>query len=163
MLYLLDADVLIRADRFYYPLNRFPIFWSWLAHVGAEGSAKVPLEQYEEIASGRGELVDWLKDAKEALLFDEEADPTLVGEVTLYGYGELDENGLEKVGRDPFLISYGYADKTGRTIVTLEVSAPNKQGANRKIPDVCADLGVVCRDLFEFIKALDFTTNWKPG
>ena len=163
VLYLLDADVLIRADRIYYPLNRFPIFWSWLAHVGAEGGAKVPLEQYEEIVSGTGELVDWLKDVKEALLFDEEADPTLVGEVTLYGCGELDEIGLEKVGRDPFLISYGYADKTGKTIVTLEVSAPSKKGANRKIPDVCADLGVACRDLFEFIKAMDFTTNWKPG
>ena len=162
VLYLLDADVLIRANRFYYPLNRFPIFWSWLAHVGAGGGVKVPREQYEEITSGSGELVDWLKDAKEALLFNEEAHPTLVGEVTLNGYGELDENGLEKVGRDPFLISYGYADKTRRTIVTLEVSAPSKQGANRKIPDVCTDLGVYCCDLFEFIEALDFTTNWKP-
>ncbi len=95
-------------------------------------------------------------------MFGEEADPTLVGEVTLNGYGELDENGLEKVGRDPFLISYGYADKAGRTIVTLEVSAPSKRGPNRKIPDVCADLGVACCDLFEVIKALNFTTNWKP-
>lgn len=162
VLYLLDADVLIRANGIYYRPNRFPTFWSWLAHVGAEGGVKVPREQYEEITIGSGELVDWLKDAKEALLFDEEADPTLVGEVTLNGYGELDENGLEKVGRDPFLISYGYADKTGRTIVTLEVSAPSKQGANRKIPDVCTDLGVDCCDLFEFIEALDFTTNWKP-
>ena len=125
---------------------------AWVMHTDPSAADKV-----------RKIVVDWLKDAKAALLFDEEADPKLVGEVTLYGYGELDEIGLEKVGRDPFLISYGYADKTGRTIVTLEVSAPSKRGANRKIPDVCADLGIACRDLFEFIKALDFTTNWKPG
>ncbi len=60
VLYLLDADVLIRADRYYYPLDRFPVFWSWLEHVGAEGHVKVPQEQFDEIANGRGELVDWL-------------------------------------------------------------------------------------------------------
>jgi hypothetical protein len=164
LLYLLDADVLIRADRLYYPPNRFPIFWSWLIHMGTNGSVKVPREQYEEVANGKGALVDWLKTVKVkgALLLGEEADPVLVAEVTLKGYGQLDEIGLEKVGRDPFLISYGYADKAGRTIVTLEVSAPRRQGANRKIPDVCAGLGVACCDLFELINALDFTTDWRP-
>jgi hypothetical protein len=78
------------------------------------------------------------------------------------GYGDLDENGLEKLGRDPFLISYGYADKGQRTIVTFEVSAPKKQAANRKIPDVCSDLGIDCCTLFTLIEALDFTTHWKP-
>jgi hypothetical protein len=28
LLYLLDADTLIRADNLYYPLARFPVFWS---------------------------------------------------------------------------------------------------------------------------------------
>ena len=164
MLYLLDADVLIRADRVYYPPNRFPIFWSWLVHMGTIGTVKVPREQYDEITNGRGQLVDWLKteDVKEPLLLKEEADPVFVAEVTLKGYGQLDEVGLEKVGRDPFLISYGYADKAGRTIVTLEVSAPRRQGANRKIPDVCADLGIASCDLFELINVLDFTTDWRP-
>ena len=69
VLYLLDANVLIRADDRYYPLNRFPVFWSWLAHVGAESRVKVPREQFEEVTNGKGELVDWLKDAKDALLF----------------------------------------------------------------------------------------------
>ena len=89
MLYLLDADVLIRADRYYYPLDRFPVFWSWLEHVGAEGHVKIPQEQFEEITIGRGNLVDWLKETQKALLFGEEADPKLVEEVTLNGYGEL--------------------------------------------------------------------------
>ena len=162
---MLDADVLIRADRFYYPPNRFPIFWSWLVHMGATGRVKLPREQYDEITNGRGELVDWLKteEVKRALLLREEANPVLVTEMTLKGYGQLDEIGLEKVGRDPFLISYGYSDKIRRTIVTLEVSAPRRQGANRKIPDVCAGLGVVCCDLFELINALDFSTDWRPN
>jgi len=130
---------------------------------GDGGNIKIPQEQYEEITKGKGDLVDWLKEPKTkgALLLQEEADPAIVAEVTQNGYGVLDENGLEKVGRDPFLISYAHA-KTNRTIVTLEVSAPSKQGANRKIPDVCSDLAVACCDLFQLIEALDFTTNWKP-
>lgn len=108
--------------------------------------------------------MDWLKEesTREALLFDEEADPTLVAEVTLDGYGELDENDIEKVGRDPFLISYGLADKGHRCVVTFEVSAPSKQGANRKVPDVCTSLGIICCNLFDVIEALDFTTDWTP-
>jgi hypothetical protein len=74
----------------------------------------------------------------------------------------LDEAGLLKVGRDPFLISYGYAATQDRCIVTFEVSAPSKVGANRKIPDVCGALGIKWCTLFALIDALDFTTNWKP-
>jgi Domain of unknown function (DUF4411) len=136
LVYLIDSDALIRADRQYYPPNRFPIFWTWLLHMGISGNAKMPREQYEEIVSGRGALVDWLRseEVKQALLLAEDADPTLVAEVVLRGYGQLDEVGLERVGRDPFLIAYAFADRAQRTVVTLEVSAPRRQGANRKIP-----------------------------
>lgn len=165
MLYLLDADTLIRADSTYYPLQRFPVFWDWLRYNGTAGMVKVPLEQYEEVVAGHGDLVDWLKDdeTKKALLLDEEADPALVAEVTAEGYApDLDEAELEKVGRDPFLIAYGYAAVGERYVVTFEVSAPRKTRANRKVPDVCGALGVQCRTLFNMIEALDFTTNWKP-
>ncbi len=30
MLYLLDANVLIDADRDYYPIDRVPEFWDWI-------------------------------------------------------------------------------------------------------------------------------------
>jgi hypothetical protein len=87
LLYLLDSDVLIRADRQYYPPRRFPIFWTWLRHMGADGKVKVPREQYEEITSGRGGLVDWLKgeEVKRALVLADEADPDLVAAVMLSG------------------------------------------------------------------------------
>jgi hypothetical protein len=164
LLYLLDADTLIRADRLYYPLTRFPVFWEWLRHVGAAGRVKIPQEQYEEVIVGKGQLPEWLKrvEVRDAMLLDEESDPIVVAEVTLRGYGDLDEAGLLKVGRDPFLISYGYTAKANRCVVTFEVSAPRKQGGNRKVPDVCADLGVNCCTLFELINSLDFTTDWKP-
>lgn len=166
MIYLLDADSLIRADRTYYPPKRFPVFWEWLRYNAAADRIKIPFEQYHEIVAGRGELVEWLKEeeTKVALLLDEEADQRLVVEVTKKGYApDLDDSELEKIGRDPFLIAYAYVAIQERVVVTLENSAPKKQRANRKIPDVCKDLGVGCRTLFELIDELDFTTKWNPG
>jgi hypothetical protein len=163
MLHLLDADTLITGDRRAYPLRRFPIFWDWLSYQGGEGNVKIPFEQFEEITAGHGELVEWLQtpDIKAALLFDEEASPALVADVMLRGYGNLDEDEIELVGRDPFLIAYAAANAAERTIVSFEVSAPRKQRARRKIPDVCQTLGIHCCTLFDMIHALDFTTDWR--
>lgn len=165
MIYLLDADTLIRAENTFYRLNRVPQFWEWLRHQGNLGNVKIPTEQFEEVTVGRGDLVDWLNDdeTKNALLLGEEADPALVATVTLDGYGDLDEAGIENVGRDPFLISYAYAAKETRCVVTFENSAPSKIGKNRKIPDVCNNLEITCCTLFELIEALDFRTDWKPN
>src|SRR4051812_46977436 len=113
MIYLLDADTLIRAANDYYPMDRFAVFWEWLRDCGRRGLVKIPEEQYEEIVVGKGALVEWLKleETKAALLLDEEADPALVRTVTTQGYAsDLDEAEVEKVGRDPFLIAYGCAD-----------------------------------------------------
>lgn len=164
MLYLLDADTIIRGDRDFYPLRRFPIFWRWLAHQGAGGLVKIPLEQFEEIAAGQGALVDWLceTNVRGALLLGEEADPGLVARVTADGYGALNEDEIELVGRDPFLISYAVSAPRDRVVVTFEVSAPGQKRGKRKIPDACAPFGVRCCNLYGMIEALDFTTDWQP-
>ena len=49
MLYLLDANVLIDANRDYYPIARVPEFWDWLLEMGRLGRIKIPLEIYEEV------------------------------------------------------------------------------------------------------------------
>ena len=155
------SNTLIRAANTFYRLKRVRPFWDWLEEQGALGNIKIPVEQYEEVAAGNkeDELVKWLKNqnVKNALLLDEAADPSRVAKVTLDGYGNLDEKGIEEVGHDPFLISYGYTDSANRTVVTFENSAPSKQGKNRKVPDVCAHLDVNCCTLFEVIEDLDFT------
>jgi hypothetical protein len=165
LLYLLDADTLIRADRTYYPLKRFPIFWKWLLYHGSVANVKIPQEQYDEIVVGKGELVDWLsgKANKDVLLLPGMADPQLVTRATEEGYApDLNETELLTVGRDPFLIAYALVSIVDRTVVSFETSAPAKQRANRKVPDVCANFGISCITLFELIAALDFTTNWTP-
>ena len=72
MLYLLDANVLIDANRDYYPIARVPEFWEWLEHNGVEDLVKIPVEIYEEINTGSDDLGKWAKQDKvqEALLLD---------------------------------------------------------------------------------------------
>nr|VFJ97476.1 MAG: protein of unknown function (DUF4411) [Candidatus Kentron sp. LFY] len=170
MLYLLDANTLIDAKRDYYPFRRIPEFWEWLEHQGTVGKIKIPIEIYEEFGEtkrkdgSRDELAEWAArpDVKAALLFREEANPELVRKVTGEGYDkDLSDTEVETIGRDPFLISYALIDKKNRAIVTTEVSKSSQKRANRKIPDVCRDLGIRCINNFQLLNELDFRTSWK--
>lgn len=163
MLYLLDANVLITANRDYYPLGRVPEFWDWLVDCGVRHRAKVPVEMYEEVLAGPDDdLTRWLKIQRNALLLDEDVDEALVARVTESGYApDLSDEEVERVDRDPFLIAHALRDPAQRIVVTTEVAKPKKQRANRHIPDVCDALGVLCCNTFEFIEALDFTTGWR--
>ena len=80
------------------------------------------------------------------------------------GYGpELDEIELEKVGKDPFLIAYGLRDPVNRIVVSNEIPKPSARRKNRKVPDVCADMGVRCCNVYELLRTLDFRTNWRDS
>ena len=164
MLYLLDANVLITAHNTYYPVDRVPEFWGWLQHQGDSGHLKMAIEMIEEILEGHHDaLLDWIKNDinRKALDLDEVANPDLVRRVVYDGYAkDLTDDEIEKLGRDPFLISYGLAG-TERCIVTTEVSKPTKQRQNRKVPDVCDALKVEWCDPFELNKRLAFRTGWK--
>lgn len=163
MLFFLDANVLIDANRDYYPIERVPEFWDWLVHHGEQGNVKIPLEVYEEIKDGNDNLAAWSKEpnVKSALLLDEEVDVDLVSKAINDGYApDLTDDEVEKIGRDPFLVAYGLADLGQRCVVTTEVSKPRRSRANRHLPDVCADFGVPCRNTFQFVQDLDFSTSW---
>ena len=169
MLFLLDANALIDANRDYYPIERVPEFWEWLEHMGNTGQVKIAAEIYDEVTRGSPQdpLVKWLKDAghKAALLLDEEVDRDKMNHVIRKGYGinGPTEDDLETMGRDPLLISYALKTSVDRCIVTTETSKPRRQGANRKIPDVCQDLQVSVCTTFQFIQKLDFRTSWKAA
>lgn len=164
MIYLLDANVLIDANRDYYSMDRVPEFWAWLVHQGSNDAVKIPIEIYEEIKDGKDALATWAKDdaVEDALLLNEAADPTIVAPITDGGYAsDLTDDEIEKIGRDPFLISYAMIDPNDRTVVTTEVSKPRRKRANQHIPDVCGTFGLRCRNTFEFVRELNFSTNWQ--
>jgi len=162
MLYLVDASTLISAHNGYYALHRVPEFWGWLRHHGSEGSIKIPAAIYAEVEDGNDALAGWMAEAasKDALLFAEEAAPPNVQAVVgLYG-AQLSEADIEQIGKDPFLIAAALGDPVNRCVVTAEVSKPNRQGANRHIPDVCGDCGVTCHTPIELLNMLNFSTDW---
>lgn len=164
MLYLLDANVLIDSNRDYYPIERVPEFWEWLAYVGEQGFVKIPIEVYEEIKVGHDSLATWVKEdsIENALLLKENADVSIVSNVIDNGYApDLTDIEIEKIGRDPFLVAYGLVSKNDRCVVTTEVSKPSTQRANRRIPDVCTQLGIQSCNTFAFVRTLNFATNWK--
>jgi len=166
MVYLLDANTLIDANRDYYGLDSVPQFWDWLIHMGELGNVKIPVEIYEELKVGKKEdpLRNWVmqEEVKIALLYVEDADPSLVARVLNDGYSpNLTDIQIEKIGRDPFLISYALNDIENIVIVTTENSKPSiTEASNKKIPDVCNALGIAHMHTFRFTKALGFKTDW---
>jgi Domain of unknown function (DUF4411) len=162
VLYLLDANVLIRAHEDYYGLDQVPQFWEWLIRHATAGDVKMPFEIHDEIAAGRGPLPVWIRQqhVKDALILDEQPQADLLDQVmNQYGPKPFLDSDLEKMGRDPILIAYALASAADRVIVTKEVSAPAKKGANRKIPDVCNSLGIKPVKDFHFFRTLGFTTK----
>ncbi len=166
MLFLLDANVLIDANRDYYPIDRVPEFWDWLLAQAGQGKALMPVETYEEVvlprSSNPGLLEQWLIENRNQIVFDESVNPELVAKVTEKGYAnDLTDEDIEKMGCDPFLIAYAMVDPSDRVVVTNEHSKPKKTRANRHIPDVCKDFDIRCYNTFQFIRELDFRTDWQ--
>ncbi len=145
--YLMDANVLIRANADYYPIERFGPFWDWLLTMAEGGQVKMPREIYNEVAGSADLLGQWLAEA---------TDGALVNHVITSGYApDLDDIELEMIGCDPFLVAAAL-NGTRRVVVTREVSKSSKRRANRKVPDVCSSLGLSSIDDFELWRRLDF-------
>ena len=164
MLCLLDTNVLIDANRDYYPIRRVPEFWNWLEHQGSLGAIKIPKEVHEEVMVGDDELTTWSKqpETRRALLLNEEAEPILVTQAVHEGYAEdLTEDEQERFGVDPFLIAHALRAPSQRCIVTTEVSKPSKQRANRHLPDAAKALGIRTCTTFALVRELDFSTDWR--
>ncbi|MGB6688753.1 MAG: DUF4411 family protein [Terracidiphilus sp.] len=159
MRYLLDANVMIRAHEDYYPIDRIPQFWAWLAYQAKSGVVKVPYEIYHEIEISKGPLHDWLTDSatSKIMILNQKIDRVLLNTVLASGYApDLDDSEIEEIGQDPFLIGYALMNPSEMTVVTKEVSAPSKQRANRRVPDVCKAFGIRCMNDFEFYRELNF-------
>lgn len=161
MMYLLDSNVLIEANKTYFPLGRFKRFWRWIEDKAKEGLVLMPKEMYFEILNGNDQVKQWISgvDVKNHLLLDEEISREHLETVLSRGYGEdLSGDERARIGNDAALISYA-VESEDRTVVTKEVSSPRKVRANRRIPDVCKDLGVRCISDHELYEELDFRVD----
>lgn len=165
-LLLLDANVLIDANRDYYGHGRVPEFWLWLLSCAEDGLVKLPYEAWSEVRRGNDALSDWVKDSavQKALVLQEELDRDVLDRVLDEGYviggPPLTESEIERVGQDPALVAYLLQGKGERVLVTSEVSKVKSIRSKRRLPDVCESMGVASIGKFELVHILDFSTDW---
>lgn len=158
-MHLLDANTLIAANKDYYPFDRVPEYWEWIPYQGEIGNIKIPVEIWDEFTPKLKALQDWKRGNRDALVLDHEgydADvPTILAQ-----YGDnLTERELDRIGKDPFLIAAAF--RTGATVVSREGTKRSLKRANRRVPDICADLGINCINDHQLIAALDWSTSWR--
>ena len=166
MLYLLDANVLIEANAFYYDAGRIPHFWQWLSALASQGTCKIPAPILNEIKPSDSDAAfrSWLSTNRGRLALNEAVSPLVVEFVMRRGYGFPPNNpedaSADRVANDAALISLALLDKESRCVVTMERRQnPNSslpQPQNRRIPLVCQLLGVRCINTFDLIRELDF-------
>ncbi|MFC7739368.1 DUF4411 family protein [Roseomonas sp. GCM10028921] len=157
-LYLLDANVPIRAHGDYYAIDRIAPFWKWLLAQAEASRVKMPRQIYDEVAKSPDLLGQWLRrsDARKAIILAETTNMATVQTVISQGYApDLNDIELLSLTRDPFLVAAALGGPD-RVVVTREVSKPGKKRANRKVPDVCATMGVECINDYELWRRLDF-------
>jgi Domain of unknown function (DUF4411) len=158
-LYLLDANVLIRAHEDYYPIDRIPAFWTWILEQGARNVIKMPRAIFDEVTPAPGPFRTWLaqRAVRDTLVLNETISVSLVRQVIEHGYGhDLTDIQQEAIGKDPFLVAAAMT-RDDRTVVTTEVSRPSRKRHNRKLPDVCSDMGIKCIHPFELYRILKFS------
>ena len=156
-MYIFDASVLIRANNEYYPMDRFWQVWEWLEKQAIDGNLKIPFEIFQELLNYNDNLSEWSTKRRGSLVIDE--DVVNLERTISDGYGFTampTEEQLDKMGRDPFLLSYCLNDFPNRIAVSHESSKPSRMNANMKIPDACGKLGIPHRTLSMVLKELGF-------
>ncbi len=164
-LYLLDANVLIEANADYYPHNRIPQFWLWLASLAQQDIVKMPGEILDEIRPSESDepFAGWFRQHRDALLLDESPAAEDLARVFSGGYGFGRFPGLQQlegIQNGAQLVASALMNDSARRVVTrgrrqsAEGTLPRPR--NRKIPLVCRQLDIPCIDTFELIRELDF-------
>jgi len=162
--YVLDSNFFIQAHRSTYPLDVAAGFWHKLKDLAEAGLVisidKVRTELYDK----NDALEAWCKDNLPQSFFKDSS--TVISEYTTvvgwaptrippYLQSALNDF-MDAERADAFLIAYGLANASNRTLVTQEVSSPNKINII-KIPDCCDALGVRYLSTIEMFRDIGTT------
>lgn len=152
MIYLLDSDILISANKKYYPPDVFPCVWDWIVNKYNNNEIKSIEEVRDEILMGNDNLVNWVNCNKD-LFLDKTA-------LTVVKYNEV-ANHVRSLGKrpsqendfldcaDPWLIATALEMGSTSTIIVTNESRVDESSHTIKIPNIC--------NFFE-IKTCDFST-----
>lgn len=141
-MYLLDADVFIRAKNQHYPFDVCPGFWSWLVQAHEVDRVFSVARVADELDAGADDLTAWSKDRASFFIEPDEATIDSLRHVSQWAVGA----GYDEAAKNDFLSAADYylvgqAHASGSTVVTHEVPAPEAR-KRIKIPDACTAMGV---------------------
>jgi hypothetical protein len=147
--YSFDSSAFINPFRRYYPMDLFPRFWAELAARIASGEIIATEVVRDEIDVKDDELKVWVR-AQSGLFVpvDENEQQDRVTEIMTRFPHWVDAE-ADKNDADPFVIALAMVN--GLTVVADEVRGSE---VNPHIPYVCAQYGVRCMRVVEFIREI---------
>lgn len=149
IVYILDSNFFIEAHRVSYPVDVAYSFWNKVKQL-AENGIIISIDKVRnEIYDKNDALEEWCKNNLPANFFKDSSE--VMAEYGIVSGWAISKNNhylpnainefLDADEADAFLVAYALANAAERTIVTQEISEPNRK--NRvKIPEACNDLNV---------------------
>lgn len=148
-IYLVDSNFFIQAHRFTYPLDIATGFWNKVKML-ADSEIIFSIDKVRnEIYDKNDELENWCKaNLPESFFKDSSQKMQEYSRITTWAFSKANHylpNALSEFLKadeaDAFIVAYALSDKDNYTIVTQEISQPNRK--NRiKIPEPCNEFGV---------------------
>jgi hypothetical protein len=149
VVYILDSNFFIEAHRVSYPVDVAYSFWNKVKQL-AENGIVISIDKVRnEIYDRNDALEEWCKNNLPADFFRDSSE--VMAEYGIVSGWAISKSNhylpnainefLDADEADAFLVAYALANASERTIVTQEISEPNRK--NRvKIPEACNDLNV---------------------
>lgn len=162
--YIVDSNFFIQAHRATYPLDIATGFWSKVKQL-ANAGVLISIDKVRgELYHSNDELKDWceanlpenfFKDSSSAIAQYARVTAWAMSKTGYYLPNALNEF-LNADEADAFVIAYGLSDPSNYTIVTQEVSQPDRKN-KIKIPEPCIELGVHYLNTIEMFRKLGET------
>jgi hypothetical protein len=152
MVYLLDADVFIRAKNLHYGFDFCPAFWEWLDAAHASGSV-FSIEKVADELVGMGDDLSTWAGGRAAGFFvrpDANVFPALATVSAWASGGQYEPAAVSTFLQKADYYLVGQAKSGGHTVVTHEV--PSASTRKIKIPDACIGLDIKCMTPYAMLR-----------
>lgn len=163
-MYLVDSNFFIQAHRAIYPLDIATGFWNKVKLLANSGAIFSIDKVKNELYNKNDELEDWCKaNLPDSFFKDSSKIIKEYSQITTWAVSKADHylpNALSEFlnaeEADAFIVAYALSDKDNITIVTQEVSQPNRK--NRiKIPESCNEFDIKYINTIEMFRQLGET------
>ena len=146
--FVVDADVWIRAHGARYPPDVFPALWRHLKDAVELGRICSPRQVLGELGNEKKGIGAWARTLKGLVLKESPSAQRRAGEI-VQKYANL-LHGASHDAADPWLVAH--AQISGYVVVTEEGFSNNFN--KPKIPNVCKDLNVECINTVAMLRQL---------